>query len=596
MIKIPTPKYLALFFFLSALSPAWAQKVKYKDIYALLSTKQYEQAEPFLQQYLDAEKKPIPNAFLFRALIYAERAGKVDVLKQREQGLALVDSALIYFDRARNTIDEKEIRRNKDYYQIYSRRDLRTGEFGIKLSDIQLDIDKRTEMLRARSTGIISTTAFFARADSLYRGSQALFASLRERYATLRELYLRADEAAIADLTKLSLRFDSCANAFERYRGASATVGNFSYRQEFLPVEIKDYEREGLTPADFFEDQPSVWDYKTFADRALSVISNDIVPMRKHLVAYDIEINKLREKLDTDSVSVRSDLTRIIDKLLYDQLKKYDPRPLPLELFNVKIAHLEYRSLLIEHLPLRDSVHAHLQMELASKEQATLNRLDSALSRVNGADLQQRARDYQYFVNETYGQPSVLVSFVSTLTDQIGREREEMQARVDLATEGLRWIVDGNDSIPLYNPVDGNPYKMLFTDDKLTTGLHFADSLRPTGYFYTIVPSLRPEVSVRFPVDKSGFRQGQLSQTKALANTDAGGQIFLVLVYSEVPAQAKYRATLAKIYRSDGLSWANPFNLGFIPNGLFVNSGTGEITIQGETESILIDKNGKLMK
>lgn len=40
---------LLQFLFLFLISAAYGQKVKYKDIYALLSTKQYEQAEPFLK-------------------------------------------------------------------------------------------------------------------------------------------------------------------------------------------------------------------------------------------------------------------------------------------------------------------------------------------------------------------------------------------------------------------------------------------------------------------------------------------------------------------------------------------------------------------
>ena len=44
--------------------------------------------------------------------------------------------------------------------------------------------------------------------------------------------------------------------------------------------------------------------------------------MRDLLVSYDVEINKLREKLNKDSVSVKNDLTKLIDKLLMEKLKK----------------------------------------------------------------------------------------------------------------------------------------------------------------------------------------------------------------------------------------------------------------------------------
>jgi hypothetical protein len=51
---------LLLFIFPSA----HGQKVKYKDIFGLLSTKQFESAEPFLKTYLK-ETTDNPNAFLY---------------------------------------------------------------------------------------------------------------------------------------------------------------------------------------------------------------------------------------------------------------------------------------------------------------------------------------------------------------------------------------------------------------------------------------------------------------------------------------------------------------------------------------------------
>jgi hypothetical protein len=60
MIKVGFIKIVALMLLVS--SAAHAQKVKYKDIFGLLKTKQYEAAEPFLRKYLK-ENDDNPNAF-----------------------------------------------------------------------------------------------------------------------------------------------------------------------------------------------------------------------------------------------------------------------------------------------------------------------------------------------------------------------------------------------------------------------------------------------------------------------------------------------------------------------------------------------------
>jgi hypothetical protein len=128
MTKVGLIKFLLIIFVVPSLQ---AQKVKYKDIFGLLSSKQYEQAEPFLKKYLQ-ENDDNPNAFLFMGIIYQEKSLKNDILKQLPIVVKNTDSAVYFFNKAKSTINEKEIKRNDEYYQAYTRRDLRTGEFGVK--------------------------------------------------------------------------------------------------------------------------------------------------------------------------------------------------------------------------------------------------------------------------------------------------------------------------------------------------------------------------------------------------------------------------------------------------------------------------------
>src|SRR6188508_2984352 len=125
--------FLKFMMFFLLVTTAYGQKVKYKDIFALLSTKQYEQAEPFLKRYLK-ENDDNPNAYLFMGMIFQDKSAKMDVLKQTDLAVSSMDTAILFFDKALKTIDEREVRKNKEYYQAYNRRDLRTGEFGVKQS------------------------------------------------------------------------------------------------------------------------------------------------------------------------------------------------------------------------------------------------------------------------------------------------------------------------------------------------------------------------------------------------------------------------------------------------------------------------------
>lgn len=583
---------LILLFLVLCVSGAYAQKVKYKDIYALLSTKQFEQAEPFLKRYL-RETTDNPNAYLFMGNIYQEKSSNNDILKQTALCVANMDSAIFFYDKAYKTIDDREVRKNKEYYQNYNRRDLRTGEFGVKLSDIQFDIEKRIEALKEKTDRVKMTKHFFSLADSTYKRSNSLFLSIQSAFPSLNQLYLRADEQTVKDLTTLSLRFDSCMKAFDRYKGALATLSKTGYNQKVSLSEIAAFKTDGRSGADFFSDDIRLWDYKKFADGARTVIEKEILPMRAHLVSYDMEINKLREKLNSDSVSVRSDLTKLINKLLDSQLKQFDPEPLPMALFSMKTTDLAYRSSLLEHKPLRDSADLHLQITLLGEELSLLKQLDSAAAILSGNKFDEKAPDYAGFISSTYNNPSALKSFVSSLREYGIREQKKKTALMNQFTKGLNYIVDGADSIPLSTDVITTFKPLVTTPEKFTTGLSLRDTTQLQGYFYTITPARVPEVKAYFPVDKSAFTTATLPAARALAYSDAAGQIFYVLMYSGDPGKEKFPATVAKIYRSDGLAWKANYPLTFAPSELLV-SDAGELIITDGAQRFVVDKNGKV--
>src|SRR5258708_35502553 len=99
-----------------------AQKVKYKDLIVLLTSKQYEKAEPFLKRYLK-ENDDNPNAYLYMGIVFKEKSAKDDPLLQTAILSANIDSAVINFEKAYKTITAKVIRRNVEYFDAYMRTD-----------------------------------------------------------------------------------------------------------------------------------------------------------------------------------------------------------------------------------------------------------------------------------------------------------------------------------------------------------------------------------------------------------------------------------------------------------------------------------------
>ncbi|HEY3403710.1 MAG TPA: hypothetical protein VGK59_10005 [Ohtaekwangia sp.] len=594
MTKAALIKFIVLFLFATTV---YGQKVKYKDIFGLLNTKQYEAAEPFLKKYLK-ENDDNPNAFLFMGITFQEKAAKEDILRRTARTISFMDSAIYFYDKAYKTITEKEIKRNDEYYQAYSRRDLRTGDFGVKLSDIQFDLEKRMEGLRERIDRVKMVKHYFTLADTLYKRSAILYKSLQDSFPSEKALFLRANENTTKKLAALTQRFDSCTKAFDHYKASLTTVGKTGYNQALTLKEIQDFKTEGTSPADFYQDDLKIWDYKRFADKSRQTIEKEIFPMREHLVSYDIEINKLREKLNQDSVSVRNDLTKLIDKLLMEQLKKFDSEPLPMEVFTLKIADLEYRSVALEGKKINDSTDIHAGLAQVKQQEYFIKRLDSISSKMLAEDIERKAEDYQHFITNTYSNTIVLKSYVKALKEFAERQQRDITAQLAARERALQWLSIPPDSVPLNVAETSSRFKpLLVTPEKFTTGLAYTDSLSASGYFYTITPSRSPDVKVSFDVDKASFKQARLPYSKSIVFSDAAGQIFYVLIYSERAGKdAKYPATVAKIYRSDGLAWNVNYGLSFVPKELSFKQDTGELLIKADAMQTVIDKNGKLLR
>lgn len=592
MTKITLIQFLLLSLVVSS---AMGQKVKYKDIFNLLSTKRYEEAEPFLKRYLK-ETDDNPNALLYMGIIYQEKSAKDDVLRQTDRAIAHMDSAISFYDKAYKSITEKELKRNDEFYQAYNRRDLRTGEFGVKLSDVQFDLEKKMEGLRERIERVKMVKHYFSLADTLYQRCTELFASIKKSYPTEQSLYLQADENLLKRLTALAVRFDSCVKTFENYRSSATTIGRTGYNQALSLKEINHYETDGTSAANFFLDDVEVWNYKKFADQVKLSAQKDIFPMREMLVSYDVEINKLREKLNTDSTSVKNELTKLIDKLLLEKLRKYDKDPFPMDVFTLKISDLEYRSTLLEHKPHRDSSDIRYRKSLLDLEFKYLNRLDSIAGKMMGQDIDREAADYAHFVSSAYSNTVVLKSYIKALKEYADREKRKKNAALEAVQNALRWIIAEGDSIPATKDVASTAYKpLVIEDEKYSAGLHYTDSLEVSGYFATIVPSRLVDVKVIFPVDKPNFKLTDLDSIKGLVSSDAGGHLYFVLLYNEKKtADDKIAATVAKIYRSDGLAWSTNYLLSFVPTEISFKSETSELMLKGDSQQSTLDKNGKL--
>ncbi len=577
-----------------------SQKIKYKDLFVLLNAKDYANSEPYLKKYLKVNDDN-PNAYLFMGMIYQEKAAKLDMLKQTEEMVMQLDSAVYFYEKASKGMTEREVSKNEEYYQIYNRRDLRTGKFGVKLSDVQLDIETRLK-LKERSGQVKLLKSQFVAAERYYSHATKSFLEIQKRYSSQKEFYLRADDKLLGELSHLTQVYDSCHESFNDYKATTQALGKTGYNQDLDPAEILDFKKDGTTTVDFYQDDLKIWDYRRWALSSREVIEKEMIPLAEQLVGIDVELNSLQQKLKRDSVSVHEEVAKIRSKVSFPSLKKIDPQPLPLGVFEMKLAELDYGSQAILDRPLKDSINVAVQIQGLNKELAMARRIDSISAQLLGRNLQDEMVNYNHFVMTAYSTPVVLKNLIQGTKDFASREMKRKENELAKKNDFLRWILNGADSIPLFKEVSPRSrFKPLILEDgKFTAGLQFADSVA-SGYFYIVNPSRKPDGAANFQVDRQAFRKRNLPFIKALSVQDEKGLVYFLIFYSETKIKDKYAATISKIYKQEGLSWTINYSFSQLPGSAVFSSDSFELTVVtksslGELFPVIFDKAGKVVK
>jgi len=582
---------LLLIAFLS--QAALGQKVKYKDLMVLLNAKQYDQAKPFLKKYL-VENDDNPSAYLYMGIIYQEEALKSDVLKQTEQLINNVDSAIFFYNKCLPKLTEKEIKKNDENYLMYTRRDLRTGEFGIKLSDIQLDLETRTKSLYERRDRVIALRKFLKETETHYARANTFYKELQSRYPSRKEVILQSDDELILSLEKLASIFDSTQMSFNNYKITLQALGKTGYNPAIDLLEIKDFKKDGISMAEFTADEVKIWAYADWARKTSEVIRNEIYPLRKEIIKFDSDINKLREKLKKDSIPVS--IQELRNHVVFTDLKKWDPDPMPYSLFQMKIAELEFASDQVSEASLKSEANISKKIGLIKEQQLLLKDLDSLSTALYSRDWELDALNYKNFVTNAYGTVSVLKNLIKATQEFAKREAVAKKLELEENISLLKWVFSDADSIPLFmNVPEDSRFKPLLITETHTAGLKIADSVL-VGYFYTITPSRTADLKANFPVDEKSITLRDLPLIKSLSLA-VGEQFYYLLFFSESKIEGKIPVSIAKVSRVSGFEWSTAIQTELTPVELKFMATSGELSIKttgldGNSKMVVIDKMG----
>jgi hypothetical protein len=249
----------------------------------------------------------------------------------------------------------------------------------------------------------------------------------------------------------------------------------------------------------------------------------------------------------------------------------------------------------LEHRKADSVSNVFVRLNQTQQERAHLRKLDSLLTRLLAVNIDEESLNYAHFVGHTYNSGALLKAFIKTKKEYVDREIRQKEAALAIRQDAPNWLIVGTDSIPVSDRVTSKLFHPIVIEpEQFTAGLALKDTANITGYFCTVTPTRIPDVRVNFPVDHSWVTPNNLDAIKGLATKDDGDHIYFILVLHTVPSDGKYKASVAKVYRSDGLSWSHNFTLDFAPQALEYNPDTGELRVKSGEVFVIVDKSGKI--
>ena len=609
---------MPIFLWLVSYCPSFGQKVKYDDLFYLLNTKNYEEAEPFLRSFLNDKKNfDHPNANFQMALIFHDKALKTDIFKAQDLLNSHVDSSLYYYTLAKQLIDEKEVKKNDEFYMEYKQRDVRSGKIMVKVFDIHSEIDKHISTLTERKENVARANDFYHLSAELYRETQASYQQVQNEFDGLKELYLRSGLRNIAMLGNITALYDSFLVNFEKMRQELRKIPKSGYGQKLQKREITDFKTQGMDPVDFLKNDIEVWEFTHWAQAVRKTVTTEVMPLKGILSELDEKLENLLQKVRVDNQEFDGELVSIESAHDVSGLLKFDKDPLPLRLIQLKKEELLYhKSGRLFQRGKLDSTDFESSIQLIEKEIKALSVFDSIVDIITKYDIDENIRNYPAYIDARYEGFKGLDKYLKERL-VFAKERKVM---LESELEGFlfrnSFMLVRSDTVFINDKVDGFTenygYHPLFTNELFTSGVKMIENTLQ-GYFTEVNKERKTDLLYQFQIDSSF----QVGHTNLVGYSDTGGQLYYLLYFkdtSEVDALAPlsedisasnlvseadttdvnndmfWHATVVKLYKVDGPSWIKSIKIPFKPGEILVNQ-KGELMIQCQSPAIVEESN-----
>ncbi len=269
---------------------SFSQRIRYKNVFPLLQSKDYKSAEPLLLQFLE-DNDDEANAYFYLGEIIISKLDTVEIFPSTEKYDSMANLAIESYKKAISLVDDREVRKNDEYYMAYNRRDLRTGKFGIKKSDVHLDYENKiadvttkkelvNEVHEIKEKTVNQNNIFVNKAVDFYSS-----------YPDESSFMLRANSDDREDLLEVIKLFNDFKTHYSTFVEKLKSLNQSLYDPELKLTTINNWDQLAPKDIDFNNFKIEIQDYATYLTALDKRIEGEVHPIKELLYKTDNDLN-----------------------------------------------------------------------------------------------------------------------------------------------------------------------------------------------------------------------------------------------------------------------------------------------------------------
>ena len=314
------------------------RNLRYKNVYKSVVENSKEEAYSMLLIY-QKQDPYFPNTYLQLGLIAKYWSKDYDALTDIKNVRFFIYNTGLYFGLAKSKIDDKEIRKNDDYYRNVNKF---KGIDKLKFEDVRFFIDEQIEANNIYKKNVEIVTNFYNSSIDYYNNCIKIFKEINRDNRKIKDIYMTADEDFLDKLNRLEDSFDSTIFSLQNYQTAIKNYPIKEHKQKYKLYPIKTYRLQGLTSSNFLQDEIHLWDYGTWVKEFRMALNTDIEQLRRDIERTNKDLDKNINSI-ASSNEYKLDFKKYkVDEKLINRISKYDYNSLMVPFFKYKNAKQDF--------------------------------------------------------------------------------------------------------------------------------------------------------------------------------------------------------------------------------------------------------------